>query len=132
MRTTQPVEITTDMYGRNVVFHGKLAGISAGTGSVFSILPPQNATGNWIKIVQRVPVRISVDDEDIKRNPLLLGLSVRVTVKIADQSGSAITSAKEPRELYKTDIYESDATGADELIKEIVRENLAEKTSVRR
>jgi len=87
MRIGQPVKITTDIYGGKVVYHGKVAGLGAGSGSAFSILPPQNASGNWIKIVQRVPVRIALDPADIKDNPLRIGLSVTATVDVRDQSG---------------------------------------------
>src|SRR5690606_677718 len=69
LRIDQPVKVTSDMYGSEVVYHGKVYGLNPGTGSVFSVLPPQNATGNWIKIIQRVPVRISLDPEEIKKKP---------------------------------------------------------------
>ena len=87
MRIGQPVKITTDIYGGKVVYHGTIAGFGAGTGSAFALLPAQNATGNWIKIVQRVPVRIALDPADIKDNPLRIGLSVTATVDVRDQSG---------------------------------------------
>ena len=84
MKIGQPVEMTADLYGKKVVYHGKVMGLSAGTGSAFSLLPPQNATGNWIKVVQRVPVRISLDPNELKANPLRVGLSM--TVKVDDRS----------------------------------------------
>ncbi|MEI7298689.1 HlyD family secretion protein, partial [Paraburkholderia tropica] len=74
MRIGQPVEMTADVYGSSVVYHGKVVGFSAGTGSAFSLLPAQNATGNWIKVVQRLPVRISLDPEDLQKHPLRIGL----------------------------------------------------------
>lgn len=70
MKIGQPVEMTADLYGSKVVYHGKVMGLSAGTGSAFSLLPAQNATGNWIKVVQRVPVRISLDAKELQQNPL--------------------------------------------------------------
>ena len=72
----QPVEITTDLYGGKVIYHGRIAGLGAGSGSAFALLPAQNASGNWIKIVQRVPVRIALDPAELKDNPLRIGLSV--------------------------------------------------------
>ena len=94
MKIGQPVEMTADLYGKKVVYHGKVMGLSAGTGSAFSLLPPQNATGNWIKVVQRVPVRISLDPNELKANPLRVGLSMTVKVDIAEAgSGKPMTAA---------------------------------------
>lgn len=94
MKIGQPVEMTADLYGKKVVYHGKVMGLSAGTGSAFSLLPPQNATGNWIKVVQRVPVRISLDSNELKANPLRVGLSMTVKVDIAEAgSGKPMTAA---------------------------------------
>jgi membrane fusion protein (multidrug efflux system) len=93
MRIGQPVEITTDIYGSKVVYHGRVAGLGAGSGSAFSILPPQNASGNWIKIVQRVPVRIALDAKELTDNPLRIGLSVTARVDVQDQSGPRATQA---------------------------------------
>ncbi len=77
MRIGQPVELTADVYGSSVVFHGKVVGFSAGTGSAFSLLPAQNATGNWIKVVQRLPVRIALDPQELEKHPLRIGLSMQ-------------------------------------------------------
>jgi len=85
MKIGQPVEMTADLYGSKVVYHGKVMGLSAGTGSAFSLLPAQNATGNWIKVVQRVPVRISLDTKELQQNPLRVGLSMTVKVDIAEK-----------------------------------------------
>ena len=93
MRIGQPVQVTTDIYGSKVVYHGRVVGLGAGSGSAFSILPPQNASGNWIKIVQRVPVRIALDAGELKDNPLRIGLSVTATVDVHDQSGPRATDA---------------------------------------
>lgn len=93
MRIGQPVVMTSDVYGTKVVYHGKVMGLSAGTGSAFALLPPQNATGNWIKVVQRVPVRISLDPKELARHPLRVGLSMTVEVDTMDSSGSAMVSA---------------------------------------
>ena len=72
----QPVELTSDLYGNKVVFHGKVTGIAGGTGAAFSVIPPQNASGNWIKVVQRLPVRIAINPDDLKAHPLKIGLSM--------------------------------------------------------
>src|SRR6185437_188788 len=92
MRIGQPVTITTDIYGGKVVYHGKVAGLGAGSGSAFALLPAQNASGNWIKIVQRVPVRIALDADELKANPLRVGLSVTADVDVHDQSGPRVAS----------------------------------------
>lgn len=92
MRIGQPVTITTDLYGGSVTYHGKVAGLGAGSGSAFALLPPQNASGNWIKIVQRVPVRIALDPRELRDHPLRVGLSVAVDVDISDTSGSVAAS----------------------------------------
>jgi membrane fusion protein (multidrug efflux system) len=96
MRVGQPVKISTDIYGGKVTFHGKVAGLSAGSGSAFALLPAQNATGNWIKIVQRVPVRILLDPAELKANPLRVGLSTTVDVDVSDDGGSQTRSAIRP------------------------------------
>jgi membrane fusion protein (multidrug efflux system) len=92
MRVGQPVEVRSDVYGRSAKYHGKLVGLSAGTGSAFALLPAQNASGNWIKIVQRVPVRIVLDPQELASHPLRVGLSTTVTVDIRDTSGALIAS----------------------------------------
>ena len=90
IRLGQPVTVTADMYGGDVTFHGRVAGVGAGSGSAFALLPPQNASGNWIKVVQRVPVRIALSPDELRRNPLRVGLSVKATVGTADQSGARL------------------------------------------
>ncbi len=92
MRVGQSVEVRSDVYGRSVKYHGKLVGLSAGSGSAFALLPAQNASGNWIKIVQRVPVRIALDPRELKSHPLRVGLSTTVSVDIRDTSGALIAS----------------------------------------
>ncbi len=80
VRVGQPVELTSDLYGGSVVYHGKVAGLSGGAGSAFALIPAQNATGNWIKVVQRVPVRVRLDPAELKANPLRVGLSMVATI----------------------------------------------------
>ncbi|WP_294235639.1 efflux RND transporter periplasmic adaptor subunit [uncultured Sphingomonas sp.] len=96
IRIGQPATITADMYGGKIVYHGKVVGLGAGSGNAFALLPPQNASGNWIKIVQRVPVRIALNANELRQNPLRVGLSATVTVDTADQNGPRIGSAATP------------------------------------
>lgn len=96
MRVGQPVTINADIYGRAVVFHGKVLGLGAGSGNAFSLLPPQNASGNWIKIVQRVPVRIALDPKELARNPLRVGLSVTATVDTSNKAGPIVAGSAPP------------------------------------
>lgn len=85
VKVGQPVKLTADFYGSSVVFHGKVAGIAGGTGSAFAVIPAQNATGNWIKVVQRLPVRIELDPEELKAHPLQVGLSMFVDINVSDK-----------------------------------------------
>ncbi|WP_336605216.1 HlyD family secretion protein [Phenylobacterium aquaticum] len=80
VRIGQPVELTADLYGGKVKYHGKVVGLSGGTGSAFAIIPAQNATGNWIKVVQRVPVRIALDPKELADHPLRVGLSMKAEI----------------------------------------------------
>jgi membrane fusion protein (multidrug efflux system) len=96
LRVGQPAEIKADVYGKSVTFHGHVLGLGAGSGAAFSLLPPQNASGNWIKIVQRVPVRIALDPKELDRNPLRVGLSVNVKVATSDRSGLTVAGATPP------------------------------------
>jgi len=126
MRIGQSAKVISDIYGRKVDFKGKVVGIGAGTGSVFSALPPQNATGNWIKIVQRVPVRISIDKEVLKKYPLFLGLSMEVTVDIHNTSGQPFATIARDRPIYQTKIYSEQEKGIDPIIEQIIEENIAD------
>lgn len=83
VRPGQPVELTSDLYGKGVKFHGKVAGVGGGTGSAFALIPAQNATGNWIKVVQRVPVRIALDPKELAEHPLRVGLSMEAVIDIS-------------------------------------------------
>ncbi len=104
VRVGQPVQLYSDLYGHNVVFHGVVAGLSAGSGSAFSLLPPQNAVGNWIKVVQRLPVRIAMDPKEIQSHPLRIGLSMQVVIDTHDRSRHGSTPTLAPA-LLQTDIY---------------------------
>jgi len=96
IRVGQDANIEADIYGSKVVYHGKVTGLSAGTGSAFSLLPAQNASGNWIKVVQRLPVRISLDPRELAAHPLRVGLSTQVRIDIARQNGAALGAAAAP------------------------------------
>jgi len=96
LRVGQPATITADVYGSNIVFHGKVIGMGAGSGNAFSLLPPQNASGNWIKIVQRVPVRIALDPKELRAHPLRIGLSTKVEVDTSNRSGPLVATASAP------------------------------------
>ncbi|KVC52099.1 hemolysin D [Burkholderia ubonensis] len=121
MRIGQPVELTADIYGSSVVYHGKVVGFSAGTGSAFSLLPAQNATGNWIKVVQRLPVRIELDPKDIEKHPLRIGLSMQVDVNIKDDSGNQLGNVQNT--VYQTDVFAKYGDEANAEIARIVAEN---------
>jgi membrane fusion protein (multidrug efflux system) len=90
MRIGQPVELRSDLYGDDVVYHGRIKGFSPGTGAAFALLPAQNASGNWIKIVQRVPVRIALDPQELAEHPLRVGLSMHAEVDLHDQGGTVV------------------------------------------
>jgi membrane fusion protein (multidrug efflux system) len=123
MRIGQPATVTSDLYGGSVTFHGRVAGIGAGTGSVFELLPPQNATGNWIKVVQRVPVRIALDPGEQRKHPLRLGLSLHVTIDVRDTRGPALSHRTGSEPLYRTDVYGRQLDGLRQLITHIIDAN---------
>ena len=102
IRIGQPATVTADMYGSKVRYHGKVLGLSAGTGSAFSLLPAQNASGNWIKVVQRVPVRIALDPNELVRHPLRVGLSTTVVIDISNTDGPMLGSATAAAPVYAT------------------------------
>ncbi|MES2122037.1 MAG: efflux RND transporter periplasmic adaptor subunit [Chlamydiota bacterium] len=125
VRVGQPAEVVSDIYGSSVTYHGTVVGIAGGTGSVFSVLPPQNATGNWIKIVQRLPVRINLDPEQIKQFPLRLGLSVETNIDIHDTQKPMFPAIASPVAIYSTDVFAKQELGAEELIEKVMVENLS-------
>ncbi|RDU97378.1 efflux RND transporter periplasmic adaptor subunit [Trinickia dinghuensis] len=121
MRIGQPVELTADIYGSSVVYHGKVVGFSAGTGSAFSLLPAQNATGNWIKVVQRLPVRVALDPAELRAHPLRIGLSMQVDVDIKNDSGSQLGNAQNT--VYQTNVFDKYGDEANAEIARIIAEN---------
>jgi membrane fusion protein (multidrug efflux system) len=106
VRIGQPATVTADIYGGHVEYHGKVSGIAAGTGGAFSLLPPQNAVGNWIKVVQRIPVRISLDAEDLKKHPLRIGMSTTVDIDTHDRKGSVLTALPIANVPMTTPVYD--------------------------
>lgn len=122
LRIGQPVTITTDTYGSDVVYHGKVAGLGAGSGNAFALLPPQNASGNWIKIVQRVPVRINLDPKELDAHPLRIGLSVMAEVETKDTSGTVLGQAA-TADRNKVPNIADDAPDIDAKIAKIIAEN---------
>ncbi len=125
MRVGQPVRLEADLYGGKVEYEGKVVGLSAGTGSAFSLLPAQNATGNWIKVVQRVPVRIALDPKQLADHPLRIGLSVVAKVDTSDQSGRQLAAAQRSDSSgYQTKAFAPDTHAADAIIAKIIAANL--------
>ncbi len=123
VRIGQPVTLTADLYGSAVDYRGTVVGLGAGTGSVFSLLPPQNATGNWIKVVQRVPVRIALDPAPLEKYPLRIGLSMQVSVDTHDRGGVVLPPQPRSRPAYTTPVFADDAAPAKGLIDKIVCSN---------
>ena len=125
MRIGQPVTLRSDIYGSSVTFHGKVQGLSAGTGAAFALLPTQNASGNWIKIVQRVPVRIALDPAELESHPLRVGLSMQIEVDVANDSGTSLTQNAPVRNApaYQTKVFDEADRDSAALIARIVAEN---------
>ena len=124
LRIGQPVQVSVDMYGSQVQYHGKVLGLTAGTGSALAVLPTQNASGNWIKIVQRLPVRIGLEPSELAQHPLFLGLSANIDVSVRDRDGSALSRSPAWPASQRTDVYTEQDSGADQMIERIVAANL--------
>ncbi|WP_308921256.1 HlyD family efflux transporter periplasmic adaptor subunit [Janthinobacterium sp. J1-1] len=125
IRIGQRATIETDLYGSKVVYHGKVLGMSAGTGSAFSLLPAQNATGNWIKVVQRVPVRITLDPKELAAHPLRIGLSTTVTVDTSHAEGATLDQPMVASALYTTRALSQPVADAEKIADTIIAQNLA-------
>ncbi|OBU07112.1 multidrug efflux MFS transporter periplasmic adaptor subunit EmrA [Morganella psychrotolerans] len=123
MRIGQPVKVITDFYGDDVVFHGTVTGLDMGTGSAFSLLPAQNASGNWIKVVQRLPVRISLDPAELEQYPLRIGLSGEVTVDTQNTQGPVLSKNVRTTPAYHTNALSIDMQPADQMIADIIKHN---------
>ncbi|MFI0435121.1 MAG: HlyD family efflux transporter periplasmic adaptor subunit [Parachlamydiaceae bacterium] len=125
IRIGQPATVTFDLYGSDVIFRGKVMGIASGTGSVFSLIPPQNATGNWIKIVQRLPVRISLDKEMRDQFPIRLGISANVDVDVSNQDLPLLALHPPKKEIANTSVYDIHLEKVNQLMEKIILDNLA-------
>jgi len=124
IRIGQPAKVESDLYGGGVEYDGTVVGLGAGTGSAFALLPPQNASGNWIKVVQRVPVRIALDPKQLEKSPLRVGLSTAVNVDTHDRSGKVLASVPSTTAVAQTSVYERDVAKADAEADAIVAANL--------
>src|ERR1700760_85373 len=123
MRVGQPVTLTADLYGNGFRYHGKVVGFGAGTGSAFALLPAQNATGNWIKIVQRIPVRVALDQKELAEHPLQVGLSMKVDVSVRDGTGQRLPQLARDAPAYSTDVFHSVDEAADTRVQQIIAAN---------
>ncbi|MEZ3499545.1 multidrug efflux MFS transporter periplasmic adaptor subunit EmrA [Pantoea sp. KPR_PJ] len=123
VRIGQDATVVADIYGDDVVYHGKVVGLDMGTGSAFSLLPAQNATGNWIKVVQRLPVRIELNQDDIAKHPLRIGLSTLVKVDTTNKEGSVLATRVRQQAAYSSNALAIDLAPVNQLITDIVRAN---------
>ncbi|MFH8132794.1 multidrug efflux MFS transporter periplasmic adaptor subunit EmrA [Pantoea osteomyelitidis] len=123
VRIGQSATVVSDIYGDDVVYHGKVVGLDMGTGSAFSLLPAQNATGNWIKVVQRLPVRIELDPQDIAQHPLRIGLSTLVKIDTTSKEGSVLATTVRQRAAYESNALAIDLAPVNQMISDIVRAN---------
>ncbi len=129
MRIGQPVTLHADLYGSKVEFKGRVAGLGAGTGAAFALLPAQNATGNWIKVVQRVPVRVELDAKDLAAHPLRVGLSMEATVDVAQQAGTPLVAASAAtaapsRASSRTEVFDGGSAEAERRVRQIIASQL--------
>lgn len=124
LRIGQPVTLTADMYGNKVEYHGKVDGLGAGTGAAFALLPAQNATGNWIKVVQRLPVRVALDAQEVAAHPLRVGLSMEARVDVSDISGKTLADAPRSQGVAQNAVGEANHADADAEVRKIIAANL--------
>ena len=127
MRLGQEVELKSDLYGGEVHYTGRIDSLGLGTGSAFSLLPAQNASGNWIKIVQRVPVRIAIDLKQLAEHPLRIGLSMKAEVSLRDQKGTVLPTEAAKGQVFDTDVYAKQLHSADDMIHTIIQANLPQQ-----
>ncbi|KWT88180.1 MULTISPECIES: efflux RND transporter periplasmic adaptor subunit [unclassified Variovorax] len=130
IRIDQPVKLIADVYGKRVEYTGHVAGLGVGTGAAFALLPAQNATGNWIKVVQRVPVRIALDAGQLKANPLRVGLSMDVEVDVRQKGGKMLADAPRASALARTQVYSQLDQGADAEVQRIIAANLGRSAAL--
>jgi membrane fusion protein (multidrug efflux system) len=123
IRIGQPVTLVADLYGKKIGYKGTVAGLGAGTGAAFSLLPAQNATGNWIKVVQRVPVRIVLDAKQLAENPLRVGLSMDAEVDVSNKDGKTLADAPRDAALAHTQTYGAQDDAADKDVQRVIAAN---------
>ncbi len=126
IRIGQSVKLTADLYGKKLEYTGLVAGLGMGTGAAFALLPAQNATGNWIKVVQRVPVRVTLDAAQLAQNPLRVGLSMLATVDVSKQDGKMLADAPRAAALVQTRVYEALDAGAAEEVRKVIAANMGQ------
>ena len=124
MRIGQPVRLTADLYGNRAEYRGRVAGLAAGTGGAFALLPPQNATGNWIKVVQRLPVRIALEPGQLAAHPLLVGLSMHVDVEIRDTGGAQLAAAPRANPAWAPAALSQPGEDAEARVQALITANL--------
>lgn len=124
LRLGQPATLTADLYGKKIEYRGTVAGMGVGTGAAFALLPAQNATGNWIKVVQRVPVRIALDAQQVQEHPLRVGLSMDVQVDTRERGGASLAEAPRTGPLAQTSVYDQLEDGAEAEVARIIEANL--------
>lgn len=129
LRIGQSALLTADVYGDKVHYHGTVTGLGAGTGAAFALLPAQNATGNWIKVVQRVPVRIALDADEVAAHPLRVGLSMLAEVDVRDTSGKALADAPRSEPVASTTVYDAQLQAADAQVRQIIAAHLGRKAA---
>ncbi len=127
VRIGQKATVVADTYGSSFTYTGHVVGLSAGTGAAFSLLPAQNATGNWIKVVQRLPVRVALDPKQLASHPLRVGMSTETTIDISDHKGPLVTDMPPTGPAARTDVYASDWNKADALVNSIIAANAGGK-----
>jgi len=124
LRIGQPVTLQADVYGKKVEYRGKIEGLGAGTGSAFSLLPAQNATGNWIKVVQRVPVRVALDPKEVAEHPLRVGLSMDAKVDVSNTDGKMLADVQRTSAVAQTAVFDLVNQSADGEVRKIIASNL--------
>jgi membrane fusion protein (multidrug efflux system) len=127
LRIGQPVELEADVYGKKVTYHGTIEGLGAGTGAAFALLPAQNATGNWIKVVQRVPVRIALDRKEVVEHPLRVGLSMDAKVDVSKTDGRVLADVTQRPARAQTSVFDRGNEQADAEVKKIIAANLGRR-----
>ncbi|MBS9431541.1 multidrug efflux MFS transporter periplasmic adaptor subunit EmrA [Photorhabdus hainanensis] len=126
VRIGQPVTLVSDFYGSDVTYQGRIVGLDMGTGSAFSLLPAQNATGNWIKVVQRLPVRVELEAQQLIDHPLRIGLSMHATVDTRNRDGLVLANTPRNSIVYETNVLTYNTGEIDQLINEIIQVNTSQ------